>query len=96
MWSVRQLEFSHVPPNLTEVVEYLSESLRNDTIFDDAGWANLTLNDIEKKLRDILMAYRPFLQWNNIEALADWLDLDALIRNVLVSLRDENRGYEES
>lgn len=93
-WSVRQLEFSHVPPNFTEVVVYLSESLHNDTIFDEAGWADLTLNDIEKRLRDILMTYQPFLQWNNFEVLADWIDLDALIRNVVIGIRDENRQYE--
>jgi hypothetical protein len=95
MWSVRQLEVSHLPPEYATVVEYLSASLRINTAFDDSGWAHLTLNDIEKMLRDILMDYPPFQRWNNFEVLADWLDLDALIRNVAVSLRDENRRYEE-
>ena len=95
MWGVRQLEVSHAPPDFESVVRYLSESLRSHVAFDDQGWSNLTLNDIEKILRDILWGYGLFMAWNDHETLADWLDLDALIRNVCVSIRDENRRYEE-
>jgi hypothetical protein len=47
-------------------------------------------------IRDVLGHSEMFVQWNQEEYMGrGWLDLDALVRNIAVSVRDERRTFDE-
>ena len=51
--------------------------------------------EIKKMLFDILEGTEQFDAWNTKECLgSDWLDLDALLHNVCISIRDERRTHK--
>ena len=91
-WAVRQInegDDTPFPPGLEKVVGFLSACIRRK--FDKTGVAQVTLCEIGKWLFDILMSETIFLSWNDEKVLKGWLDLDALIGNVCVTIRDERR-----
>jgi len=94
-WAVRQIEppdNTPYPPGLEKMIGYLAACTRNR--FDSLGWADLSLCDINKMLHDILMPEAVFLAWNDAAVLSGWLDLDALLHNVCISIRDERRDFD--
>lgn len=100
-WAIRQLgcisdcEFAF-PPHLEKIVGFLHACLRKH--FDKLGYAELSLCDISKLLYDILYEQNisHFDDWNKKEILGDsWLDLDALLHNVCLSIRDNRRAWKE-
>jgi len=89
-WAVRQIndnDSTPFPPKLENVIGYLTACIRPK--FDNLGWSHLTLCEISKMLHGILMDTQIFLDWNDSKIIKGWLDLDALIRNVCISIRDE-------
>ena len=102
-WAVRQIgccppadEGPIVPPNLEKVIGYLHTCIRPK--FDKFGWAQLSLCDISKMIYGILyeQGISCFDEWNTKEVMGDyWLDLDALITNVCITIRDERRKNDE-
>jgi hypothetical protein len=100
MWACRQIDqcdTSAYPPKLESVVGYLAASLRkhwsNDPCVTD-DWCKLSLNGISELLYDILWGLKLFHTWNDKNVLLGWIDLDALITNVVVSIRDERRKHD--
>jgi len=84
------------PPGLENVLGYLGTCLRKDKIFDELGYAKLSLCQINKMLHDILMEDGSiFVSWNTEETMGKaWLDLSALLHNVCLSIRDERRDND--
>lgn len=84
------------PPGLENVLGYLGTCLRKDKIFDELGYANLSLCQINKMLHDILMEDGSvFVSWNTEETMGEaWLDLSALLHNACLSIRDERRDND--
>lgn len=99
-WAIRQC-FSDkneipCPPDIEKVVSYLYVAIRKR--FNKFGWAELSLCDISKMLYDILYDQNisSFDQWNTDECLgSSWIDLDALLHNVCLTVRDERRVNDE-
>jgi hypothetical protein len=97
-WAIRQgYKEPHMahPPNLEKVVSYLQACIRKE--FDNDGWANLSLCDISKMLHGVLyeQSISVFDDWNKEEVMGhNWLDLDALLHNVCLSIRDERRAND--
>lgn len=90
-WAVRQIDSDEpYPPGLEKMVGYLAACTRS--MFDSEHMAYLSLREVAATLHDILMNSAVFLSWNDSKVLAGWLDLDALITNVCVSIRDELRA----
>ncbi len=81
------------PIGLERVVGYLEAALMHTFTFDLSGMCELTLCQINKALYDILyeQGVSDFDKWNEGE---DFIDLDALLRNVCIGLRDERRETE--
>lgn len=100
-WAVRQIDSDvPFPPGLEKMVGYLYACIRPR--FDQHGMAELSLCDISRLLHEILMPEAIFQSWNDEKVLPGWLDLDALLHNVCMSIqrgRDEfdefNRRFEE-
>jgi hypothetical protein len=97
-WAVRQIgcertyDKTPFPPKLENVVGYLDACIRPR--FDRQEMALLSLCDISRMLHEILMEEKFFLAWNDSTVLVNWLDLDALIHNVCVSIRNERRAFD--
>lgn len=94
-WSVRQISHPDAtpsPPGLESMLGYLAACLRPH--FDQEGFAELSLCDINKLLHGILMEEDIFLSWNDEATLKGWIDLDALLRNVCLSIRAERRAND--
>ena len=92
-WAVRNIaehDSTPFPPGLETVIGYLNACIRPK--FDNMGWAHLTLCEINKMLHDILMEDKTFNSWNDEKIISGWLDLDALLHNVCISIRDEERA----
>ena len=101
-WAVRQLQSIPYSPNLEKIIGYLNACLRREFLkqADDKwhreGWGDYSLCEINKMLHDILMDDQTFLEWNTEKVMGkDWLDLEALLHNVCISLRDEIRSFNE-
>jgi hypothetical protein len=101
-WAVRQEDFVGCPPNLEKIITHLDQSLRTDfakidkTRWGEMGYGNFSLCEINKMLWDILGDLSIFQEWNTKECLGEhWLDLDALLHNVCLSIRDERRKNDE-
>ncbi len=98
-WAVKQLsaydgDTPAFAPNLEKLVSYLHYCIRPK--FDKTGLAKLSLCDISKLLYGILMETKLFLEWNTKESLGDyWLDLDAFIQNICISIRQDRRECDE-
>lgn len=96
-WAVRQGDHHPHPPNLEQLVGYLDACLRrrmDNGAFGEvvAGMFKASLCDINQALHEILMEEPVFVAWNTKECLGDdWLDLDALLHNVCLSIRAERR-----
>ena len=91
-WAIRNISDNDptpYPPKLESVIGYLNACIRPK--FDKLGYAHFTLCEINKMLHEILMPEQMFLDWNDSKIIKGWLDLDALIRNVCLSIRDEKR-----
>ena len=106
-WAVHQLAATEMsetefdfgppafPPGLEKVIGYLHACIRPK--FDKFGWAQLSLCDISKMLHDILYEKNIsiFDGWNTKEVLGShWLDLDALLHNVCLTIRQDRREFE--
>lgn len=99
LWSVRQLPNLPYPPNLEHLIGYLDACLRQEFLtldpnseWNQKGWGSFSLCEINKMMFDILEGTEQFDAWNTKDCLGEnWLDLDALLRNVCVSIRDERR-----
>jgi hypothetical protein len=92
-WGVRQIEpgcDTPYPPHFEKVIGFFAACSRPR--FDNNGLAHLSLREVAKMLYDILTPEPMFQAWNDSEQLAGWLDLDALIRNVCTTIRDERRN----
>ena len=103
LWATRQGDHPGCPPNLEKLITYLDKCLRTDFIKADTskwgqmGYGNFSLCEINKMLWNILGDLSIFHEWNTKECLGDnWLDLNALLLNVCVSIRDERRKNDES
>ncbi len=85
-WAVRQIDGDkpYFPPKLEGVVGFLSAMIRPR--FDQHGWAELSLAAISQMLHEALMPEPMFQAWGKPPA---GLDLDGLIRNVCLLIRDE-------
>jgi len=100
-WAVRQIacytaDGLMVPPNLEKVISYLHTCVCSK--FDNHGLAELSLCDVSKMIHDILyeQGISCFDEWNTREIMGEyWLDLDALIHNVCLTIRDERRKNDE-
>lgn len=92
-WAVRQLETTPFAPKLETVIGFLHHCLKD--CFDSNDMALLSLCDINYLLHKILMPEKIFLDWNDAFILKDWLDLDALLHNVCISIRNERRINDE-
>ena len=92
-WSVRQIDSdTPYPPGLEKMIGYLSACIQPK--FDKFGFTDLSLCDINKILHDILMPEKIFKSWNDEKVLPGWLDLDALLHNICVSIRNERREFD--
>lgn len=92
IWCVSEDNGPAFPPSIEKVIGYLHSALRK--YFDKLGYAKLSLNDISKMLYDTLYEQNIsiFDSWNTRECLGDnWIDLDALLRNVCIDIIDERR-----
>jgi hypothetical protein len=107
-FSIMQSPYS-CPDNLEYIIKYLDSKLKEKVEWDNLGYAELSLSDIEKLLYDILYekGVKEFDDWNVskkgksdfvfVTAFSkpdpdyDFIDLDALLRNVCVEIRDERR-----
>lgn len=79
-------------PNLEKVISFLHECIRPK--FDEHGYANLSLCDVSEMLHGILyeQGVSHFDEWNQEEVVGRfWLDLDALLHNVCLSIRQDRR-----
>ncbi|KKL84765.1 hypothetical protein LCGC14_1961490 [marine sediment metagenome] len=100
-WAIRQGDNFPYPPNLEHLVGYLDACLRKEFLiigsgerWYEMGWCKLSLCQINKMLFDILEGTAEFDAWNTKECLGDnWLDLNALLHNVCISIRDEDRAF---
>ena len=88
-WAIRQGPTA-CPLGLERVIGYLDACLSHTFEFDATGIAKLSLCDINKALYDILYekGVTDFDKWNEGN---DFIDLDALLHNVCVEIRDERR-----
>jgi hypothetical protein len=94
-WSVRQISYPDTtpfPPGLEKMIGYLSARIR--PCFDNTGYAHLSLCDINKMLHNTLMCETIFQSWNDSATFQGWLDLDALLHNVCLSIRSERREFD--
>lgn len=95
LWSIRNIgndvNAPIHPPNLEKVLGFVGACLRPK--FDKSGMAELSLCEINKMLFDILYDELDlFMRWNTEECMGKhWLDLDALLHNVCLSIRSERR-----
>lgn len=101
-WAVRQQNNQKCLPNLENITNYLMECLRREfakkdtTHYGEMGWGYFSLCQINKILYDILWDLPSFLDWNDEKIIGkEWLDLDALLHNVCISIRNERRKNEE-
>ena len=95
-WAVRQIDHpdnTPFPPGLEKMVGYLTACIR-PRFSEGHGWGELSLCDINRMLHEILWPEAIFQSWNDKEVLPGWLDLDALLRNVCISIRDERRHFD--
>jgi len=95
-WAVRQIapeDDTAMPPHFVEVLGFFAACTRPK--FDKHGLAQMSLRDVAAMLYDVLMPEPLFLAWNDCEQLKGWMDLDALITNVCVSIRNELRANAE-
>lgn len=95
-WAIRQA--NGIPPGLPGVCAYARACLamRSDlTKFSDgiAMFERASLCDVNRWLWEILGDHKPFVQWNDAEAMRglNWIDLSALLHNVCLSIRNERR-----
>jgi len=86
-WAVKQSPDA-CPVGLERVVSFLKAALEHTFSFDTAGMCQLTLCQINKALYDILyeQGISDFDKWNQGEG---FIDLDALLHNTCVGLRDD-------
>jgi len=82
------------PKGLERVIGYLDACLSKLFEFDTGGMCELSLNEINKALYDILyeQGISDFDKWNEGE---DFIDLDALLMNVCLDLRMERRENDK-
>lgn len=100
-WAVRQIGSSDegwakpsFPPNLEKLVGYLDSCLKLE--FKEKSWVNLSLCEINKICHKILLDSNLFLEWNDKKVIGEnWLDLEALIHNITLTIRDERRKNRE-
>jgi hypothetical protein len=79
-------------PGLEEMVGYLTACIRPE--FDRLGYKCISLCEINKMCWDILGDSKRFNSWNTKECLGShWLDLNALLHNVCLIIRDNRRKY---
>lgn len=92
-WAVRNIQGDDpaFPPGLEKMIGLLTAIIRPKFTILDAGWANLTLCEINKMLHDALWEEPIFQSWNDREVISGWLDLHALLHNVCISIRNEKR-----
>lgn len=96
-WAVKQVGCANgidIPiahaPKLEILIQYLKYQLIKDNIFNDFGYAEISIDDISKILKDKLFSNDDFLEWNTSKALGNyWLDLDAIIMNICATLRHD-------
>lgn len=100
-WSVRQLHETPYPPNLEKLIGYLDACLRKeflkkeDSKWNQEGWGKFSLCEVNKMLHDFLWEDPTFNEWNSDKVLGDnWLDIEALLHNVCLSIRDERRDND--
>jgi len=86
------------PPGLEKIIGYVGTCLRKKSDTEDVmgkfGFIELSLCDINRMLHDFLMDQDMsiFDGWNTEEIMGKhWLDLDALLHNVCLTIRDERR-----
>lgn len=99
-WAINQINSSSPtithPPGLEKVLGFLSHSISSK--FDKkTGWAEISLCDISQMLYDILyeQGISIFDGWNTKEVMRDhWLDLDALLHNICLTIRDNRREFD--
>jgi hypothetical protein len=89
-WAIRNIDSDvPFPPGLEKMVGYLYSCIRPK--FDKHGFSELSLCDINKMLHDVLMEEKIFQSWNDEKVLPGWIDLDACLHNVCLSIRTERR-----
>ena len=95
-WAVRQIpepDDTAFPPGLEKMLGLLTAIIRPK--FNKLGWADFSLCDISKMLRDALWEEPIFTSWNDEKVLKGWLDLDALLRNICLLIRQDRRAFDE-
>lgn len=95
-WAIRNIhekDDTAFPPGLENMIGLLTAIIRPK--FDKLGWADLSLCDINKMLRDALWNEPTFMLWNDEKILKGWLDLDALLRNVCIEIRMDRRAFDK-
>lgn len=95
-WAVRQIEWPDTtpfPPKLESVIGFFAAVTRPR--FDKQGLAQLSLIDVATMLYEVLTPEPMFQAWNDAKVLKGWLDLDALICNICITIRTEQRAFDE-
>lgn len=88
------------PPDLAAINGFLREVLHRglfaNVALETANFrlANVSLCEINRALWDALGDLPQFLAWNDKEKVGEnWIDLDALLHNVCVQIRNERRHF---
>jgi len=95
-WAVRQIHRNrpYFPPKLEFTIGFLTAMIRPR--FSKLGYAELSLCEISKMPYDVLMPEEFFRVWRDEAVMGKArLNLDALIRNVCLTIRDERRALDQ-
>ena len=77
-------------PGLENVIGYLSACIRPQ--FNDCGFKEMSLCDVNKMLWEVLRDCEIFKSWNTEEVCGKaWLDLSALLHNICLTIRNDRR-----
>lgn len=80
-------------PGIEEAVSFLTACIRPK--FDEFGWAQMSLCEINALCWDVLADLPRFKSWNEEATLGKhWLDLSALLHNVCLTIRQDRREFD--
>lgn len=75
------------PAKLEGIIGFLTARIRPR--FDENGLARMTIREVRNLLHEELMPEHMFLAWNDENVVKGWIDLDVLIHNVCVWIKEE-------
>ena len=84
--AIRQVRGPAFPTKLEGVLGFLHARIRPR--FDEHCLAKMSLCEVAALIYEELMPEEMFLAWNDEKVIQGWIDLDALIRNVCLSIME--------